>query len=156
MRPTLNQLSESTRGEAARLLNQRLADCLDLQSQCKQAHWNVRGTAFIALHELFDRVANDMADCADLIAERVVQLGGIAEGTASVIAVRSTLAPYPLALATSEEHVHELSTAIAAFARTTRIGIEEMDDLKDSVSADILTDVTRRTDKWLWYVEAHS
>src|SRR5207244_12448514 len=88
--PTKNDLPEAARGEAVALLNQRLADCIDLQTQCKQAHWNVKGPTFIALHKLFDEINEDVEGYVDLIAERIVQLGGIAEGTVGVVADRST------------------------------------------------------------------
>ena len=153
--PTKNDLPEAARGEAVALLNQRLADCIDLQTQCKQAHWNVKGPTFIALHKLFDEINEDVEAYVDLIAERIVQLGGIAEGTVGVVADRSTLVDYPLALATGAEHVAALSDALAAFGRTARVGIEEMNELEDADSADILTEISRGVDKWLWFVEAH-
>ncbi|MGH7518395.1 MAG: DNA starvation/stationary phase protection protein Dps [Gemmatimonadales bacterium] len=152
---TKNDLAESGRLEAVGLLNQRLADCIDLQTQCKQAHWNVKGPAFIALHQLFDDLNEEVEEYVDLLAERVVQLGGVAEGTAAVVAQRSTLIDYPLTLATGAEHVAALSDALAGFGRTVRIGIEEMNELEDADSADILTEISRGVDKWLWFVEAH-
>src|SRR5213593_4851769 len=127
--PTKNDLPEAARGEAVALLNQRLADCIDLQTQCKQAHWNVKGPAFIGLHKLFDDINEDVEGYVDLIAERVVQLGGVAEGTVGAVEGRSTLPDYPLALATGSEHVAALSDALGAFGRAVRIGIAEMDEL---------------------------
>ncbi|MGH9382725.1 MAG: DNA starvation/stationary phase protection protein Dps [Vicinamibacterales bacterium] len=153
--PTKNDLPDATRLEAIALLNQRLADCVDLQAQCKQAHWNVKGPAFIALHKLFDEINEDVEEYVDLLAERIVQLGGIAEGTVGVVAERSTLVDYPLALSTGAEHVAALSDALAMFGRTARVGIEEMNELEDAASADILTEISRGVDKWLWFVEAH-
>ncbi len=153
--PTKNDLREDTRTEVITLLNQRLADAIDLQTQCKQAHWNVKGPAFIALHKLFDEINVDVANYVDLIAERVVQLGGVAEGTVGVVASRSTLVDYPLGLSTGPEHVAALSDALGAFGRAVRVGIEEMNELEDADSADILTEISRGTDKWLWFVEAH-
>jgi starvation-inducible DNA-binding protein len=152
---TKNDLPEAARSEAIALLNQRLADSIDLQTQCKQAHWNVKGPAFIALHKLFDDVNEDVEGYVDLIAERIVQLGGIAEGTVGAVEGRSTLPDYPLALSSGAEHVAALSDALAAFGRTARIGIEEMNELEDAGSADILTEISRGVDKWLWFVEAH-
>ena len=152
---TKNDLPEATRREVIRLLNQRLADSIDLHTQCKQAHWNVKGPTFIALHKLFDDINEDVEEYVDLLAERVVQLGGIAEGTVGVAAERSTLVDYPLGLSTGSEHVAALSDALAMFGRTVRIGIEEMNDLEDAGSADILTEISRGVDKWLWFVEAH-
>ena len=153
--PTKNDLPEAARREAIELLNQRLADCIDLQTQCKQAHWNVKGPAFIALHKLFDEVNEAVEEYVDLIAERVVQLGGIAEGTVGIVAKRSSLIDYPLALSSGSEHVAALSDALAMFGRTARVGIEEMNELEDADSADILTEISRGVDKWLWFVEAH-
>ena len=152
---TKNDLPVETRRQVVDLLNQRLADCIDLQTQCKQAHWNVKGPQFIALHKLFDEVNEDVEGYVDLLAERVVQLGGVAEGTVGVVAERSTLADYPLTLTTGVEHVATLSDALAAFGRTVRLGIEEMNELEDADSADILTEISRGVDKWLWFVEAH-
>ena len=153
--PTKNDLPEAGRLEVIALLNQRLADGLDLQAQSKQAHWNVKGPTFIALHKLFDEINADVAEYVDLIAERIVQLGGIAEGTVGVVEGRSTLLDYPLTLSTGAEHVAALSDALAAFGRTVRLGIEEMNELEDAGSADILTEISRGLDKWLWFVEAH-
>jgi starvation-inducible DNA-binding protein len=152
---TKNDLPEAARLDGVRLLNHRLADCIDLQTQCKQAHWNVKGPRFIALHKLFDEINEEVEEYVDLLAERVVQLGGIAEGTVGVVAMRSTLADYPLVLSTGAEHVAALSDALAGFGRSARIGIEEMNELEDADSADILTQISRGVDKWLWFVEAH-
>jgi starvation-inducible DNA-binding protein len=153
--PTKNDLPEATRLEVIALLNQRLADSIDLQTQCKQAHWNVKGPTFIALHKLFDEIYGDVGEYVDLIAERIVQLGGIAEGTVGVVEGRSTIVDYPLTLSTGAEHVAALSDALAMFGRTVRVGIEEMNELQDAGSADILTEISRGVDKWLWFVEAH-
>lgn len=152
---TKNDLPAATRAQVADLLNQRLADCIDLQTQCKQAHWNVKGPGFIGLHKLFDEINEAVEGYVDLLAERIVQLGGIAEGTARVVAERSSLDVYPLALEGSDEHIDALSSALAAFGRTARLGIEEMDDLDDDDSEDILTEISRGMDQWLWFVEAH-
>ena len=152
---TKNDLPHDTRVQAVELLSQRLADCIDLQTQCKQAHWNVKGPNFIALHKLFDEVNEAVEEYVDLIAERVVQLGGIAEGTARLVAQRSALIDYPPAISSGEEHVAALSDALSEFGRTARLGINEMNELDDADSADILTEISRGVDKWLWFVEAH-
>jgi starvation-inducible DNA-binding protein len=152
---TRNDLPETDRIQLAELLNRRLADALDLQSQCKQAHWNVKGPQFIALHKLFDDVYADVTEYADLIAERIVQLGGVALGTVRDVAETSELDEYPTDIATGEEHVKNLSAALAGFGSRMRLAIDETDDLGDAASADICTEITRGVDKWLWFVEAH-
>jgi starvation-inducible DNA-binding protein len=155
LRSTKNDLPESTRVEVVGLLNARLSDCIDLQTMCKQAHWNVRGPQFISLHKLFDEVYAAVGEYADLIAERIAQFGGVAEGTARVAAQRTTLLDYPLTIAKGSEHVAALSDVLAQFGRAVRVGIEEMNELEDAGSADILTEICRGIDQWLWFVEAH-
>ena len=152
---TKNDLSEATRVKAVELLNARLADCTDLQTQAKQAHWNVKGPQFYALHKLFDEIYDDVGGYVDLIAERVVQLGGVAEGTARAVAKRSSLPEYPAKAVDGRSHVEALSAALAAFGKAARKAIEEADGLGDLDTADIFTEVSRGIDKWLWFVEAH-
>ncbi|MDZ4862659.1 MAG: DNA starvation/stationary phase protection protein Dps [Gemmatimonadota bacterium] len=152
---TKNDLPEETRANVVTLLNQRLADCIDLQSQCKQAHWNVKGPNFIALHTLFDEVSGDVEKYVDTLAERVVQLGGIADGTVRSVAARTQLLDYPPTLSAGAQHVAALSDSLSQFGRTVRMGIEAMAELEDADSADILTEISRGLDKWLWFVEAH-
>src|SRR5437763_12812422 len=107
---TKNDLTEATRVKVVELLNARLADCVDLQTQTKQAHWNVKGPNFIALHELFDKVNEAVEDYVDDIAERAVQLGGVAEGTARSVARRSSLPEYPAGVVDGRRHVEALSS----------------------------------------------
>src|SRR5688500_16276713 len=152
---TKNPLPAETRAQVVALLNDRLADCADLQSQCKQAHWNVKGPQFIALHKLFDEIYEAVGEYVDLIAERVVQLGGIAEGTIRVAAERSSLSEYPLVISSGDEHVAALSDVLAQFSGKAREAISEFEELDDPDSMDILTEVSRGVDKWLWFVEAH-
>ena len=153
--PTKNDLPEATRARVSDLLNQRLADCIDLQTQCKQAHWNVKGPSFIALHKLFDDINEDVEEYVDLLAERVVQLGGIAEGTARAVAKRTSLDEYPFHQTSGQAHVDALSSALAAFGSGARKAIEQVDELDDPDTVDILTEISRGIDKWLWFVEAH-
>jgi starvation-inducible DNA-binding protein len=155
MYPTKNDLPETSRTKLVELLNARLADAIDLQTQCKQAHWNVKGPSFIALHELFDKVNEDVEEYVDSIAERVVQLGGRAEGTARVAAKRSSLAEYAVKSDAGREHVEALSTALASFGKLARKAIDASGELADADTADLFTEVSRGVDKWLWFVEAH-
>jgi starvation-inducible DNA-binding protein len=125
---TKNDLPECVRVKAIELLNARLADAIDLQTQIKQAHWNVKGPNFIALHELFDKINEAVEDYVDDIAERAVQLGGVAEGTARMAAKRSSLSEYPADAADGPAHVDALSSSLAAFGKSARKAIDEADD----------------------------
>src|SRR5882672_1282187 len=126
MYETENDIPEQRRSELNALLNQRLADAVDLQMQIKQAHWNVKGPHFIGLHELFDQIDEAVEGYVDLIAERIVQLGGIAEGTARVAAGRSRLEEYPLVIADGRAHVEAVSKALSTFGREARATINQV------------------------------
>ena len=152
---TKNDLSEQTRSQVIALCNARLADSVDLQTQVKQAHWNVKGPDFISLHKLFDEINEDVEDYVDLTAERVVQLGGVAEGTARLIVKASKLPEYPATIAEGHQHVDALSTALATYGKLARAAIDEANKLGDADTADIFTEISRGVDKWLWFVEAH-
>lgn len=155
MHKTKNDLSGKTRKEMATILNARLADAIDLQLQAKQAHWNVRGPNFIALHKLFDEVFEATEEMVDLIAERIVQLGGTAEGSIQTVAKRSELKAYPSAISTEREHVEAVVTALASFGTRVRRAIDQADELRDKGTADLFTEVSRSTDKYLWFLESH-
>jgi starvation-inducible DNA-binding protein len=153
---TENDISAKRRVELNALMNKRLASAVDLQTHVKQAHWNVKGPSFIGLHELFDKINASVVEYVDTIAERIVQLGGIAEGTARVAVDRTKLEEYPLDIADGLAHVEALSRSLAAFGHEARMTIMEATALEDLDTADIFTEISRGTDKWLWFVEAHS
>ena len=156
MYETENDISHQRRTELSVLLNPRLADAIDLQLQLKQAHWNVKGPHFIGLHELFDKIAEEVESYVDMIAERIVQLGGIAEGTVRAAASRSRLEEYPPTIADGLAHVEAVANALCTFGREARVSIQEANTLDDADTADLFTEVSRGIDKWFWFVEAHS
>jgi starvation-inducible DNA-binding protein len=156
MYETENDISKNSRAELNALMNQRLASAVDLQLQMKQAHWNVKGPSFIGLHELFDKVDEAVENYVDMIAERIVQLGGIAEGTVRVAASRTRLAEYPLQIAEGMAHVKAVARALSTFGKEARTTIDEANALDDADTADLFTEISRGIDKWLWFVEAHS
>ncbi len=148
-------ITKDTRSKLIEILNQSLADAADLKSQAKQEHWNVKGMNFIALHELFDQVATEAEAYTDLIAERITTLGGTALGTVRLAAARSSLSEYPHEITDGHDHVDALSTALADFGKSVRKNIDEADELGEKDTADLFTEVSRGTDKLLWFVEAH-
>jgi len=156
MYETENDLPKDSRSQLNGLMNQRLADAIDLQIQMKQAHWNVKGPSFIALHELFDKVSEAVEDYVDMIAERIVQLGGIAEGTIRMAASRTRLPEYSPEIADGTAHVEAVARALSTFGQAARSTIDEANAFDDAGTADLFTEVSRGIDKWLWFVEAHS
>lgn len=156
MPTTHNPLPKKSRAAIVELFSARLLDALDLKAHAKQAHWNVKGPSFIALHELFDSVAAEADTSADLLAERIVQLGGHAIGTAPQVAKHSTLKAYPLDIDAQEDHVKALTLSLAGFSEAIRHAIDESSTLGDQAAADICTQILRAIDKLLWMVESHA
>ncbi|HEV3285472.1 MAG TPA: DNA starvation/stationary phase protection protein Dps [Steroidobacteraceae bacterium] len=152
---TRNDLPAGKRSKAVTVLNARLADAIDLSLQTKHAHWNVKGPNFIALHELFDKLAESVENQVDEIAERVTALGGTAHGTVAAVARATTLKPYPQGISEGLAHVEALSGALAAFGAGVRAAIDTTDKLGDADSADLFTGISRESDKYLWFLEAH-
>jgi starvation-inducible DNA-binding protein len=147
-------LPEATRKKMIDLLNRNLADGIHLSLQAKQAHWNVKGPNFQPLHELFDKLHDQAGEWTDLMAERAVQFGGVAEGTLEA-AQKSKLPAYPLSLAEGRDHVEALSTSLAVFGKSIREAVDVADDAGDTGTADLFTEISRETDKTLWFLEAH-
>jgi starvation-inducible DNA-binding protein len=155
MYKTKIDLTEKVRRNVIVILNNRLADAIDLQSQVKQAHWNVKGPHFIALHELFDKISDVVLEQIDEIAERITSLGGTAEGTVAVAAKRSQLKNYPLSITAGKDHLFYLSTQLSVYGKAVRADIDGTDQLGDKDSADLMTGISREIDKYLWFIEAH-
>jgi len=155
MYKTKIDLPEKLRRNVITVLNDRLADAIDFQSQVKQAHWNVKGPNFIALHELFDKISEAALEHIDDIAERITSLGGTAEGTVAVAAKRSKLKNYPLSITAGKDHLLYLSTQIASLGKAVRQAIDDTGKLGDADTADLFTGISRELDKYLWFLEAH-
>jgi starvation-inducible DNA-binding protein len=153
---TKNSLPEKVRIQVAGSLQDRLADSIDLMIQAKQAHWNVKGPSFIALHELFDKLSEDSEEYVDLLAERIVQLGGVTEGTIRLAAKKSQLPEYPLSAVAGKDHVEALSRSLAVYGESVRKAIDDFDELGDKATADIMTEISRGADKYLWFIESHT
>ena len=155
MYETRNDLASTTRRSAIEMLNERLADAIDLQLQAKQAHWNIKGPNFVGLHELFDRIAAQAGEYSDLIAERAVALGGVARGTLQAVSAQSQLREYPLEIGNWRAHVRATQDALATFGQGVRKAIDDATALNDADTADVFTEISRAIDKSLWMVEAH-
>jgi len=153
--PTRNDLSADIREQVVALLNHSLAATLDLKTQTKQAHWNVKGKDFYQLHELFDAMASEIEEYVDMVAERVTALGGTALGTARLAADRSILPEYPVDAVNGEDHVTALADRYATYAKHVRAAIDQTDALGDADTADLYTEISRTIDKRLWFLEAH-
>jgi starvation-inducible DNA-binding protein len=150
-----NSLGEDVRAQMVELLNQQLADTLDLYTQAKQAHWNVKGRDFFQLHELFDTLADTLPAHIDEIAERVTALGGKACGTVRMSAASSRLEEFPSDLREGMDFVATLADRYASYGATVREGIDTAQDAGDADTADLLTDISREIDKHLYFLESH-
>ena len=155
MFPTRHDLAAEVRARLVGLLNRQLADLSDLHTQLKHAHWNVKGPEFIALHELFDTLAAQAAGFIDEVAERATALGGVALGTARMVAGRSRLPEFPADTFVAHAVTAALADRYAHLAATTRRAIDEAAEIGDQDTADLFTEVSRGLDKSLWFLDAH-
>jgi starvation-inducible DNA-binding protein len=154
MSPTRNDLANDIRTKVCATLNERLADSIKLGLCAKQAHWNVKGENFIALHKLFDEVYSETEAFVDDIAERITALGGLADGSVASLA-KSRVADHPTTKTNWKGHVTALSDELAAYGKIARADIDNFDKLGDKGTADLLTGISRTVDKYLWFVESH-
>jgi starvation-inducible DNA-binding protein len=152
---TANNLNANTKQTAIELLNTRVAETIDLALLTKQAHWNLKGPQFIAVHEMLDGFRTQIDGHVDTMAERVVQLGGTALGTTQVVAKASSLTPYPTDIYAIRDHLAALIERYGAVANAVRHSIDAADEAGDADTADIFTAASRDLDKALWFLEAH-
>jgi len=153
--PSHIDISADVRSQVVSLLNQTLAATADLKSQVKQAHWNVKGTDFYQLHELFDEIAGEIEEFIDMFAERITALAGYACGTVRMAAANSILPEYPTDILDGMQHVTALVERFAAYAKHLREAIDKTDELNEQDTNDLYVEVSRTIDKRLWFLEAH-
>ena len=154
--PTHNDLKSNAKKVSIEILNARLADAIDLALITKQAHWNIKGPQFIAIHEMLDTFRADLDVHVDTIAERAVQLGGTAIGTSQAVVKASPLKPYPTDIYKTKDHLAALIERYALAANNARSAIDDTDEAGDADAADIFTAYSRSLDKALWFLEAHT
>ncbi|MDR3473079.1 MAG: DNA starvation/stationary phase protection protein Dps [Devosia sp.] len=148
-------LASNTKQAMIELCNARLAEGLDLALLTKQAHWNIKGPTFIAVHELLDDLRDGLDEHTDTIAERVAQLDGIALGTTQTVAKGTSLPPYPTDIRTIPDHLAALVERYAQTANAARRAIDAASEAGDADTADIFTAYSRSLDKALWFLKSH-
>lgn len=152
---TSNALASNIRTGSIALLNARVADAIDLSLAVKQAHWNLRGPQFIAVHEMLDSFRSELDAYVDTMAERATALGGVALGTLQTTAKASTLTAYPTTIHAIADHTTALAERLATLGNAVRKNIDEAAEAGDAGTADVFTGISRGLDKWLWFLEAH-
>ena len=154
MIPTRIDLPADKRTKICERLNERLRDSIKLGLCAKQAHWNVKGVKFIALHKLFDEVYAESQEWVDEIAERVTALGGLADGSVAALN-KSQIPDHPVNKVDWKTHVSALADELAAYGKQIRQDIDTTAGWGDADTADLCTEISRDVDKYLWFVEAH-
>lgn len=152
---TKHSMKSGTRTKVSKILQQHLADAIDLQIQSKVAHWNVKGPRFFFLHGLFDEIYSKLTDVIDSTAERIATLGSLTTANVQNVAKSTRLKPYPTDISAGLQHVDALSDALALFAKNTRESIDKLGELEDVGSEDLLTGQLQVVEQYLWFLEAH-
>ena len=153
--PTQNYLPRDVRVPIAETLNRVLADTTILRTQVKFAHWNVKGSDFYGLHELFDEIAEDLEEHADEVAERIAALGAQAMGTAGMAVENCSVPPMPSDAVTGMEYVELLADRLAIHDANLHEAIGTAQTYGDLDTADLLNEVSREVSQQLWFLEAH-
>lgn len=148
-------LSDQVRAEAARLMQDLLYSGIDLYLQIKETHWTVRGRDFIALHRLFDEVADNVREISDDFAERIAQLGHKPNGTVQIVAANTSLPPYPDKVPSVDIHVEVVSQHLGAFISHGSNTVTKLDELEDVISSDLVVGSMRGLSKQLWMIASH-
>ncbi len=149
-----NPLPEKSRAALVELLNARLADGLDLHSQIKVAHWNIKGAQFAALHPLFETFAVSLANHNDSVAERAVTLGGKAYGTARHVAKTSHLPDYEQETTRDLDHVRLLADRIEGYLSGLRDSRKASEQHQDTDTVDLFTGIITEFEKHAWFLRA--
>lgn len=155
MHATQVNIPLESRQMVVKMLNTSLAVTTDLHMAFKQAHWNIKGMEFYALHLLFDEIAKEMTDFSDLIAERVTALGGTASGTLQQAANSTQLPPYPTDIFSTKDHLNALINRLGIAANHMREHIRHAERSDDMVTSDMYIGITTGLDKRLWFLQAH-
>ena len=149
-----SHLSEPAREILINVLNARLADGLDLHSQIKVAHWNIKGPQFAALHPLFETFAISLGNFNDSIAERAVTLGGKAFGTVRHVAKTSRITEYPQDTTRDLDHVKLLAERFESYLVELRDSRSAAESQADTDTVDLLTTVITEFEKNAWFLRA--
>ncbi len=155
MHHTRQSIQERERMDLVNMLNQTLASTSDLYAQLKHAHWNIKGPQFIAMHKLFDEIAEEVEGHVDTIAERITALGGTAFGTIQDVVKNTQLRVLPNNVFTLEQLLEHITHNFAILSELARECMDRSEELDDMATNDVYVDLARSLDKNLWFLEAH-
>ncbi len=148
-------LSPEVKEQVVEVMQERLAEALDMYSQAKFAHWNVKGDNFYQLHLVFDSVAETIFPQIDQIAERLTQLGGVANGTVRQAAAGSKIPEYNVELINGMHHVSALADALGHYCASLREASDKIDEIGDEPTSDFFKQLVVEAEEQLYFLESH-
>lgn len=138
----------------AQFLSPVVVDLTALVVNGKQAHWHVRGSNFIGVHELLDDVVAHAQEWADLAAERIVALGLPVDARLSTVASKASTPELTAGFSQVDKTIHEVVAQIDAILVNVHAAISELDEI-DPSSQDVAIEIARGLDKDRWFLSAH-
>ena len=155
MYPNRIALSDEQKKKVVEAMGPRLAAASDMHSQAKFAHWNVKGDNFYQLHLVFDHVAKTIGKQVDPIAERITQLGGVANGTVRQASCVSNIPEYPVETINGMDHVRALADALGVYCADLREASDKIDEIGDEPTSDFFKQLTVDAEEELYFLESH-
>lgn len=148
-------LSEKNREGVVEILSTTLADLFVLRTKLRKYHWNVRGTLFHALHEMFEEQYDELAETIDDTAERIRTYGAMAPGTLQEFSEMTRLSEAPGEYPDAEAMVRDLIEDHETIIRNLREDIETCAErYKDVGSEDFLTGLLQDHQEQAWMLRA--
>lgn len=143
------------RDKVAEILQRQLASLIDLTLIGKQAHWNLRGPEFRAIHLQLDEIVADVRLQSDDVAERILTLGVPADGRARTVAEQSKLPEFSEGYVGALDAARELADALDKAAMNLRSDLGQLGEL-DPVSEDLAIGIAAGLEKHQWMLRSLS
>ncbi len=149
-------LEDNARSQSVAVLNQILADTMTLRDMYKKHHWQMSGATFYQLHLLLDKHYEEQAELVDMIAERIMALGGISIAMAPDVAETTKIPRPPKGREDVPTQLSRLLEAHEIILRQAHEGADDADEAGDDGTNDLLvSNIIRTNEPQVWFIAEH-